>query len=294
MNKNEFLETLRKKLSILDGREVEDIILEYSNHIDQKIKDGKKEKEAVAGFGDIDDLAKEILKGYKISDTYSNNDILNNLTKFFRDLVNSFERQFSNFAKNNNLDITNTLISILMSIIVIFAANICITIIDHLGRAVFGGNFIWGFDNPLAVIWIIIINIVRVLIILAIIYSTYSNVVNHANNVDSKKTKSKEKNKQTQNTTEKSNSDIAQPVISEIKKTNEPMSALRIVLNVFAVLFSIPFIFAIIGLFIVLSVFIGLMFKGIIIIGIPLIIMGLIFICSSITSLLFALVGGRE
>jgi len=294
MNKNEFLETLRKKLSILESSEVDDIILEYSNHIDQKIKDGKKEKEAVAAFGNIDDLAKEILRGYKISDTYSSNDLLNNLIKFFRDLVNSAEREFNNFAKNNNLDITNTLISILICIAGIFVVNIFVSVLDHLGRAMFNGNILFGFDNPVSIIWIITINIVRALIIAAIIYSTYCSVVNHSSDTNSQNKKNKE-TKTTKPKKEKNiDSSIKEPIITEYNDSKEQLSALRIIVNIFAALVSIPFIFTIIGLFIILSVFIGLMFKGIVFIGVTIILIGLIFIFSSITSILFRLIGGKE
>lgn len=292
MNKKEFLETLRKKLSILDENEVNDIILEYSNHIDQKIKDGKKEKEAVAAFGDIDDLSKEILKGYKIADDYSSNDLLNNLAKFFKDLVNSAERQFSSFAKNNNLDITNTLVSILVALAMLFAVNIFITVLDHLGRTALGGEFLWGAHNPISVIWIIIINIVRVLVILAIIFSTYNSVVNHDKKIK-KNTYKKEENSETKTKTNKVNDDIKEPFVYEKTESKDTMGAVRIVLSVFAALFSIPFIFTIIGLSIAISIFIGLMFKGVVFIGIPLILLGLCFILSSIVGFLFDLIGGK-
>ena len=38
MTKDEFINKLRDKLSILNNDEVEDIISEYSEHIDEKIK----------------------------------------------------------------------------------------------------------------------------------------------------------------------------------------------------------------------------------------------------------------
>ena len=279
MNKKEFLETLRKRLSLLEESEVDDIILEYSNHIDQKVKDGKKEKAAVEAFGDIDDLSKEILMGYKISDNYSNSDLLNNLSKFFKNLVNSTERQFSNFAKNNNLDITNTLISVIIAIAMIFAVNVFITMLDYIGRAALGGNIMWGYSNPISAIWIIVINVVRILAIIAIIYSTYNTIVNPS--------KKSSKNNQ------KEDEETKEPYIYIKDETKEAISAGRIILSIFAGLFSIPFIFSIIGLSIAISIFIGLMFKGIVFIGIPLILLGLIFVFSSIIGFLFNLIGGK-
>ena len=67
MLKSEFLELLNQKLSLINDKEREDIILEYGTYIDDKIASGVSEEEAVAGFGDVDELAKEILSAYKIN-----------------------------------------------------------------------------------------------------------------------------------------------------------------------------------------------------------------------------------
>lgn len=67
MLKSEFLELLNQKLSLINDKEKEDILLEYGTYIDDKIANGVSEEEAVAGFGDVDELAKEILSAYKIN-----------------------------------------------------------------------------------------------------------------------------------------------------------------------------------------------------------------------------------
>lgn len=67
MLKSEFLDFLNQKLSLINDKEKEDIILEYGTYIDDKIASGVSEEEAVAGFGDVDELAKEILSAYKIN-----------------------------------------------------------------------------------------------------------------------------------------------------------------------------------------------------------------------------------
>ena len=41
MNKNSFISKLKKNLKILDENEVKDIVDEYSEIIDEKIKNGK-------------------------------------------------------------------------------------------------------------------------------------------------------------------------------------------------------------------------------------------------------------
>ena len=66
MDKKEFLEKLKKNISVLEEREIEDIISEYEQHIDMRIAKGLSEEEAIADFGDIDELCTQILEAYSV------------------------------------------------------------------------------------------------------------------------------------------------------------------------------------------------------------------------------------
>lgn len=66
MSKREFLEELKNFLSILEEREQKDILDEYSQHIEMKIKDGMSEEEAIRDFGDIRELASDIMAAYHV------------------------------------------------------------------------------------------------------------------------------------------------------------------------------------------------------------------------------------
>lgn len=70
MNKEEFLRVLREKLSILDEREMQDILSEYEQHIDMKAAGAMTEEEAIADFGNLDDLAADILGAYHVRADY--------------------------------------------------------------------------------------------------------------------------------------------------------------------------------------------------------------------------------
>lgn len=72
MKKEEFLNKLREKISILKKEEQDDIINEYSEHIEEKLKKKEKEEDIIKELGDIDEIAKEILDAYKINEEYSN------------------------------------------------------------------------------------------------------------------------------------------------------------------------------------------------------------------------------
>ena len=70
MSKEDFLKELEDRLKVLDYRERQDMLSEYSQHIDMKVRSGMEEKEAIEDFGDIDSLAQEILEAYHIDPDY--------------------------------------------------------------------------------------------------------------------------------------------------------------------------------------------------------------------------------
>ena len=67
--------------------EKKDIINEYSDIIDEKVKHGKTEEESVKEFGNIDELAEEILKAYKINPNYNKSDLSEKTNDFIKTLL---------------------------------------------------------------------------------------------------------------------------------------------------------------------------------------------------------------
>ena len=92
MNKNEFLELLKNKLDVLEESEVLDIVNEYSEHIDEKIKKNISEEEAIKEFGDIDLLCSSILSAYKINQKYINDKKDSFITNFLNDTKYVFDK----------------------------------------------------------------------------------------------------------------------------------------------------------------------------------------------------------
>ena len=70
MNKKEFLDVMERRLSVLEAQEREDMLSEYEQHIELKMKSGMSEQEAIEDFGDIDSLIAEILEAYHIDPSY--------------------------------------------------------------------------------------------------------------------------------------------------------------------------------------------------------------------------------
>ncbi|MDE5777796.1 MAG: DUF1700 domain-containing protein, partial [Lachnospiraceae bacterium] len=70
MKKEEFIAKLRNNLSVLEEKEIADIIEEYEQHIDMKMKNGLSQEEAIEDFGDIKVLSAEILEAYHVRANY--------------------------------------------------------------------------------------------------------------------------------------------------------------------------------------------------------------------------------
>ena len=132
MLKSEFLDLLNQKLSLINDKEKEDIILEYGTYIDDKIASGVSEEDAVAGFGDVDELAKEILSAYKIN-TDSMDPLSSKADKTIDKVYTKLEGMFSklgNFSMNEifhmwigKLIVVDLLCRIVLSMIFSFFAG---------------------------------------------------------------------------------------------------------------------------------------------------------------------------
>ena len=64
MNKQEFIDLLRKRLSHLPQRDIEERLNFYGEMIDDRIEEGLSEDEAVLQIGSIDEIASQILADY--------------------------------------------------------------------------------------------------------------------------------------------------------------------------------------------------------------------------------------
>ena len=115
MTKKQFLSELERRLNILNDEEKQDIINEYKDIIEEKVRNGKTVAEAIGDFGDIDELTNEILKAYKINPNYdkkNNNetngsDVLKGLEAGIRKVAQKLAavtKQIIEEIKNSNND----------------------------------------------------------------------------------------------------------------------------------------------------------------------------------------------
>lgn len=136
MNKQQFLEKLKNRLNILSESEVKDILDEYSDVIDQKVQEGMTEEDAVKDFGDINDLANEILEAYKINTKkkhFSSHDTAQQIGNILQDIINYLEKFFSTLFKDLSVEkVSRSLVLFGVAAVLIFVLQVPFFIIRTL------------------------------------------------------------------------------------------------------------------------------------------------------------------
>ncbi len=133
MKKEEFLKRLKKRLNILEEKEVEDIIKEYKGYIEEKMEAGSTEEEAVEAFGDVDELADELLKAYKVK-VEKNEDPIGD---FANKVVKIIDQLIEDFSKKTPKEIAGFVIEIFVILCLIALCHIPVSMLVELGSNVF-------------------------------------------------------------------------------------------------------------------------------------------------------------
>lgn len=100
MTKNEFLTLLEQRLMVLNDDERADLLSEYEQHIEMKIQSGLSEEEAIADFGDPEELIKELLEAYHLNTDYQpNNHFAANITYGVKSCANFLSSTFESLCQ---------------------------------------------------------------------------------------------------------------------------------------------------------------------------------------------------
>lgn len=134
MNKQEFLNKLRKKLEVLEDKEIEDIISEYEGYIEEKASRGLTEEEAVKELGDFNEIVSDLLAAYKVKQKESN--VLN---RFINKISSGFNYILNELSNKSGKDILKFVIEICLIIFLILICKIPFLIIKDLGWNIFNG-----------------------------------------------------------------------------------------------------------------------------------------------------------
>ena len=132
MNKEEFLNKLRKKLDILEDKEIEDIISEYEGYIEEKVSRGLTEEEAVKELGDLNEIVNDLLAAYKVKQKDTNY-----IKKFINKISQGLDYILNELSNKSGKDILKFVIEIALIILIICIFKIPFLIVKDLGWNIF-------------------------------------------------------------------------------------------------------------------------------------------------------------
>lgn len=171
MNKEEFLTKLRKKLDVLEDKEIEDIISEYEGYIEEKKSRGLTEEEAVKELGDINEISSDLLGAYKVKQKGSNY-----LNKFIDKVSQIFDKVLNELSTKSGKDILKFVVEICLIILLICIFKIPFIFIKDLGWNIFS-TLSYPISNTFYSIWSFIIElsyfILAIILFIKIIQKRY-------------------------------------------------------------------------------------------------------------------------
>ena len=133
MKKNKFLKELRLHLNLLPDDEIDEIIIEYKGYIDSKISSGLTEEEAVATFGNVSELAQDILLPYRRKIKQENDPI----GDFAQKMFHVFEKIFNDLMHKSPKDIIRFIIEILILLLIIALFHVPVSLLVSIGKVIF-------------------------------------------------------------------------------------------------------------------------------------------------------------
>lgn len=260
MTKDKFLRELEKKLSILSEEERKDTINEYRDIIEEKVKHGKKESEAVKEFGSIDELSKEILNAYKINPDYKSKDFVDGAEELIRkgakkisevtdDVVDSIKQSDFECTTSNVFEI---ILKVIILLIFLAILKIPIYFASELGSSVFRIG-VEPFATIFSWIWKGLIEIVYLGICVLLIVKL---ITDYSKKNKTSKTSSKVKNTKIEEKATKENKKV---------KKNDTFETIVLILVRLFVIFTIiiPLVFVAFLFIVGLVILIYLLCKGI-------------------------------
>lgn len=294
MNKKKFLKILEEKLQILSEEERNDILNEYKDTIEEKVKHGSSEEEAVADFGSVEELSREILKAYKINPDYSKSkdkvkDFVEDgetlikkgaekLSEWTQDIVDDFKNNDQNWTLEMVFEV---IIKAIILLIGLSLLRVPFYLIEALGLNIFEMAFP-PFNSVFKVVlrcFTSFIYLIVCIVIVMIVFKPYF--------VTSKKS-SKKKEVHT-NKIEKENKESA------IAKKPRSSSVVVEIIKAFLFLCIVfPLYIADFGCYIALAVLVFLLVKGVPILGLLLMLLGITIFLTFLTRLFYNLLYGNK
>lgn len=293
MNKKEFLDKLEKKLSILDESERKDILDEYKDTISEKVKHGQSEEEAVADFGDVDELVKEILSAYKIDPDFEGKDenTFNKLLSDGEDLIKKGADKLAKTSKGLASDFKRTNKEINLSLVFEIVIKIIITIfligilrlpfmlIYEVGKGMLDSIFA-PFEMMFSFLFGVLLLIVYLSLCVLVIVSLFKGYFKHDDTALEDAHKEEEENK---------NSEVKEK--SSVKKGRSTLGeAIILIIKIWVVIFiMVPAVFVDLCILFGLCLAIIYLIKGINLFGLGILLLGCLIMCTWFIKLIYGI-----
>ncbi len=299
MNKKEFLNKLEKALTILNEKERKDIIDEYKDTIEEKVKHGQTEEEAVEDFGNIDELVSGILDAYKIDPDYNHKE--GNLSKFTEEgeklikkganKLADMTREFADNIKDNDAEMNLNLafeiiIKIFFTLIILAIITIPLRFIGSIGF-----SLAETFFEPFSFIIKIIIFILFIALYLSIGFLIIINLFKQYFKKENKTLESKDKIDKQNGIHNLKKDETKAKEVKIIQRTGPTVgSVFLLILKIWVIIFILLPLFCIdifSSLGLILSIFYWI--KGINLLGLTLLMLGISLLFIWFTIIIFNL-----
>ena len=326
MNKEQFVEYMNKKLAVIKEEERKDIIDEYCNHIDEKVGEGMSEEEVIEGFGDIDEMIKEILDAYNIDPRQAErpNNIDRKVNDFLDALFDGLQQLLSRVTSMDMDSIVKLIFEILVVLIILGLMRIPFEIVESIGSGLLRSLFGYGIGSTFAWIWRCLCSLLYIVMFLVALINVTSrrwahfkgrqdtpimDDVKESFNFDKAKEAVHRFTSGTANSSYESPYDEAQDVtrdesrsyhqsnqmFTDSAKSTQSSSILTVFLKCCGFLCMLPFIMLMIALCCGLGFLVVMSIQGVTIVGFYFLVIGAIVGCSAVISLIdsYLCKGGR-
>lgn len=135
MNKAVFLHKLNERLSVINEDERTDLLNEYAAHIDMKVAEGLSEEEAIAGFGDFDELTADLLAAYHVDPEYDKYEDAT-ISSTLRRIGHFFEDALGTLLDMNRQEAFHVLTRLVIVGIITFCIIVCLAIFENIIESV--------------------------------------------------------------------------------------------------------------------------------------------------------------
>lgn len=301
MNKKKFLKILEEKLQILSEEERNDILNEYKDTIEEKVRHGSSEEEAVADFGSIEELSREILKAYKINPDYKKTDSkekVKDIVEQSESLIKRGAHKLSNWTKDAVEDFKNSdfewslemvfeiLIKAIILLVGLALLRLPFYMIEYLGISIFEMTFP-PISSILRVIWRCIIGIVYFLVCIVIALIVFKPYFVSKTKSSKKKIKDKEIKQ-----TESENLEMESQTVS--RKNGVGRGIIEFLKGILFLFLVFPLYFIDFGCYIAVGVIIFLLIEGVPAIGLLLLSLGVSIFFIFLTRFCYHILYGKK